>query len=252
MNNFEKHGLTHVSPSQVNRMAMSFSAWFAEKLLGHTFLSSAAMWRGIVVEDASAAYTAHGQDLDAAIAAALEKFDEHVPLTDPRAAKERESIVPMIHEAIDALTEYGTPDFPAEGGQHKVELKCRVDDDTVIPVIGYVDFVYPERKVIVDLKTTHRIPSEMSRAHQRQRAIYAKAFPGYEVHFVYVSTKKHAVLMDGDIDDCLDEIKAIVRRTNAFLALDDDPARLAKVIPIDTDDWAWKGAETQRKQLFGV
>lgn len=66
-----------------------------------------------------------------------------------------------------------------------------------MPVLGYCDFWWPtlgERGVLIDLKVTSRIPSEVSRGHARQVMHYRAALNGPQAMLVYASDKKFSVI----------------------------------------------------------
>jgi len=134
--------------------------------------------------------------------------------------------------------------------QNKVEITA-VGDGWSIPVIGYLDLVFPEHGLVIDLKTTGRIPTQMSPEHQLQRAIYAKAKGNLAVKFLYVSDKKTSLLEDGDPSELLAIAKVQISRMEAFLRhCDKDTAKA--IVPMNTSSFYWSGAENLRKEFYGV
>lgn len=243
---FEAHGITHSSASQINLWANAPDVWIAQKLYGKRGPASAAMMRGICAEDAVAA-TLKGKDHATALKVALDKFDREMALTtDDKATKEREAIPGMVDMALEALKEFGEPEFP-ETGQRKVEVTCN-GGDWKLPIIGFTDFDFDG--AVVDLKTTLRIPSVMSKEHQRQRAIYARTSGNRAVKFLYCSPKKAVVLEDGDPAELLAEIKIILQRQERFLRLGDREA-LRSVVPV-SNTFYWNGLEQVRSELYGL
>ena len=256
-NGFGLHGIDHLSPSSINHFLGCPASWIAERLLKRRGQAGAAMHRGIVVEDAIAAVLMHGQAIEDASAAAVVEFDKRCAMILDDLTKEREAIPAMIAEGVRALDGYPAPIPPAEGfRQHKVSLRCGLDDGTSIEVIGYLDFAFGEnRKEIVDLKTTHRCPSKMSFAHVVQRCIYQRAAAdGWSVKFLYVTPKKSAVLADGDPAEVLASVKAVVNRMNRFLKLSADPMELAAIVPVNVDSFYWSDPAMRavRRELFGL
>jgi hypothetical protein len=104
---------------------------------------------------------------------------------------------------------------------------------------------------VIDLKTTGRIPTQMSAEHQLQRAIYAKANGNMAVKFLYVSEKKTNLLEDGDPTELLAKAKVQIGRMEAFLRhVDKDIAR--EIVPLNTSSFYWTGNEALRKEFYGV
>jgi len=248
MNGFEKHNIDHLSASSVNLWSNAPDLWVMQYLYGLRTPMGAAPWRGICVEDAVVATLQGGSEQDA-IKAALDKFDQRFLIGDEATTKERDLIQPMIQLAVEELTEFGKPEFPAEGGQEKISITAK-GDGWEIPVIGYLDLVFPQHGVVIDLKTTTRVPSSMSPEHQLQRAIYQKAKGNMGVKFLYCSAKKAAMLEDGDVAETLVKAKKQIIRIEAFLRhTDKETARL--IVPHNPDSFYWRGSEDLRDQFYG-
>ena len=251
MSGFTDHGITHSSVSQINRWIDCPSAWVSQYLFKNKGGASSPMWRGIFTEQAVSDTITGTLDIDAAIERAVRDFDSKVMFDDDgKAAKERENIGPMTRLAVEALEPYGKPVFQEDGGQHKVSLTA-AGDGWSLDFIGFIDFKFPDHGLIIDLKTTLRMPSVMSRSHQRQRAFYAKASGNSAVKFLYVTPKKTAILEDGDPGQLMAEIKAHLARQEAFLRLGDKEL-LRTVVPVDPDSFYWRGSEAARLELYGI
>jgi hypothetical protein len=257
-NGFGRHGIDHLSPSSLNHFLGCPASWIAERLLKRRSPPGGAMWRGIVVEDAISAVLMHGQSIEDAKREAVLAFDKKCAMILTDLSKERDAIPEFIDQGIAAISamQYGTPIAPAEGfNQHKVSLRCGLEDGTSIEFIGYLDFAFPDVKKIVDLKTTMRCPSSMSFAHMVQRCIYAKAAAeGWGVEFLYVTPKKTNLLADGDPADVLAMVKTVANRMNRFLSLSDDPLELASFVPVNVDSFYWSDSamKTVRRELYGL
>lgn len=251
MSGFEKHGVTHSSVSQINSWESNPALWVAEKLLGKKRGASAAMWRGIYVEEAAASVLLEEATIAEAVKRALEKFDDTIMLADEKTEKERAGIEPMIELAVGELKHLGKPEFSHDGSQQKVSVTCN-GDGWKLPIIGFLDFVYPEKGLVVDLKTTMRLPSSMSVGHRRQRCFYQRAMGNQAVKFLYVTPKKSGWLDDGDVDEELEVIKAHLNRMERFLSVSDDPEYLASIIPVDPSHFFWGDCIDMRKEVFGI
>ena len=251
MSGFEKHGIEHLSASSINLWANAPDVWVMQYLHGkRTPFTSPAPWRGICVEDAVVETLMGGSEKDA-IQKALDKFDKRFLVGDEATTKERAMIEPMVQLSVEQLMEFGKPEFPEEGGQNKISITAKGDGWTV-PVIGYLDLVYPHHGVVIDLKTTGRMPSTMSAEHQLQRAIYQKAKGGNQsVKFLYVTPKKASMLEDGDPAELLAQAKVQITRMEAFLrTLDKETAKA--IVPVQPNSFYWKGNETLRKEFYGL
>ena len=248
MNGFEKHGIDHLSASSLNLWSNAPDVWVMQYMHGMRTPMGPAPWRGICVEDAVVATLQGGSEQDA-IKASLEKFDKRFLIGDDKTTKERDLIEPMIQLAVEELKEFGTPAFPEDGGQEKISITAK-GDGWEIPVIGYLDLVFPQHGVVIDLKTTTRVPSSMSAEHRLQRAIYQKAKGNMGVKFLYCSAKKSAMLEDGDVVETLAKAKKQIGRIEAFLRhCDKDTARA--IVPHSPESFYWRGSEDLRDQFYG-
>tara|TARA_R110000787_G_scaffold89337_8_gene189227 strand:- start:1078 stop:1830 length:753 start_codon:yes stop_codon:yes gene_type:complete len=250
MNGFEMHGLEHSSISQINKWIGCPSAWVSHYLFNNRGGSSPAMWRGIFTEQAVADTITNKLPMNEAIEKAQADYDAKFDFGDDSIEKERGNIKPMTELAVEALEPYGVPEFPEDGSQHRVSMTAK-GEGWSIEFMGYIDFKFPDHGLIVDLKTTMRMPSVMAIGHQRQRAFYQKANGNMTVKFLYVTPKKVDMKEDGDADELMAEIKAHLTRQEAFLRLGDKEL-LKSVVPVDPDSFYWNGDEAVRLELFGV
>jgi hypothetical protein len=252
-NGFERHNIDHLSASSINLWANAPDVWVMQYLHGLRTPMGAAAWRGICTEDA-VVQILMGESETAAIDQALTKFDKRFPIGDEKTTAERRRITPMTQLAIEELIEFGKPEFPEveEGDnlQEKISITAK-GDGWSIPVIGYLDLVFPQHGVVIDLKTTGRIPTTMSAEHQLQRAIYAKAKGNMDVRFLYVSEKKTSMLADGDPTELLAQAKVQISRIEAFLRhCDKDTAKA--IVPVQPSSFYWSGNEQLRKEFYGI
>ena len=249
MNGFEKHGIKHLSASSINLWTNAPDVWVAQYLFNKRSPLSAAAMRGICTEDAVVAVLTGDSDVASAVKAAHDKFDKTFMVGNEKTTKERNMIEPCMALAIDQLKEYGKPEFP-ENGQEKISITAKTDDYE-IPVIGYLDFVYSEHGIIVDLKTTGRMPSTMSPEHQLQRAIYQKARGNQAVKFLYVTPKKTSMLEDGDPTELLNYAKKQISRLEKFLRAG-TKNDIKDVIPVNPNTFYWNGFEDVRGELYDI
>ena len=120
-----------------------------------------------------------------------------------------------------------------------------------LPFIGSLDFDYQAAGLVIDLKTTERLPSKMTAEHQVQRCIYAKAKGNTKVSFLYVSSKKAALLSDGDVNETLARVKAHAARLERLLH-SRCKEEIASIIPVNDSSFYWNGNEDARREIYGV
>ena len=245
---FARFGITHLSASSINLWTNAPDVWVAKYVLDRKadFPYSAAAERGKAVEAAVVAILS-GRPRENTIDYALRTFDRYAPPSEDR---ERDLIVPMIDAALAELEQYGTPEFIGDG-QDKISINA-VFDGWSIPVIGYLDMVFPDHGLVVDLKTTTRVPSTMSPDHQLQRAIYARAKGNMTVRFLYTSGKRSQWLEDGDPAFLLAQAKVQIARMDAFLRACPDADTARAIVPTGPFSFYWRGAEALRNELYGV
>jgi hypothetical protein len=252
MNNFERHGIKHLSPSSINMFADCAGAWAARYLFNKNFKFGVAAQIGVLTERVVEEVLL-GSGLGDALDRAHSKFNKENALNvSEKDLKRIHDIESMAILALEALTQYGEPEVIQKlngNEQQKIEIICN-GGGWSIPVIGYLDFVYPKHGLIIDLKTTLRMPSSMSMAHQRQAAIYQAAKGNMGVKFLYVTPKKYSLLEVDDIKPVLENVKAIAARMNNFLALDVDTIK--EIVPVNAASFYWSGDENILKELYGL
>ena len=131
-----------------------------------------------------------------------------------------------------------------------------------VPVIGFIDWRFDDHGLIVDLKTSERLPSAISLSHARQGAIYARAHGNYGMRFAYV--KPTAGKKDGravvvyeleraEIDRQIAALREIALRLERFLALSNDARELCGLIVPDYERFHWTNPVTRARgaEVFG-
>jgi hypothetical protein len=250
MNGFTLHLQKHTSPSSINMWATSPDAWIAKYLLGRKFPSNAAMKAGNAVEE-GIVRVLKGETLEDAIKGAVGNYNKQILFMGDDKARDRiETIPPMITMGVEALKEYGEPEWNEEAKQKSVSIKCK-GNGWELPVIGYLDFHFPKHGLIIDCKTTAKMPSDMSKEHKRQAAIYKAAMGNQIVKFMYITPKKLELYEDDAHNDSLTEIKTILNRQERFLSISKDVNRLKELVHV-TDSYYWSNAESIRSELFGM
>ena len=255
MNGFQLHNIQHSSPSAINMWAAAPCAYIAKYLLNQKFKFSLAAKAGVLVEEAVVKIIAEGVSQDEATKHALSEYGRASMFGASEAdIKRGNAITGMIDFAVQELKQYGEPEMGNDlvygKKQKKVEMLCR-GEGWELPVVGYLDFDFPKRGLIVDLKTTMAAPSNMSDEHTRQGGFYRGASGNKAVRFLYVTGKK-AVWHDvPDAAPVLADIKSILNRQERFLALGDSQ-KLSSIVPINLSSYYWSGDEVLRKEIYGI
>lgn len=250
MNGFDKFGIDHLSASSLNLWTNAPDVWVARYLLKKSMPFGPAPERGKAVEKAVVA-TLMGESQEAAVAKVVGDFDRRFLIGDEASTKERDLIAPMTAIAVDELAQYGPPEFSEGVDQEKISITANCGDFS-IPIWGFLDLVYPAHGMVVDLKTTTRVPSQMSADHQLQRAFYSAAKGNMAVKFLYCSAKKAAWLEDGDVAQILASAKVQIVRLERFLSVCPDAETAAQIVPVQPHSFYWRGAETLRAEIYGV
>lgn len=253
MNALEKHGITHLSASSVNLFISQPALWAASYLMKRRTGVGPAAHRGTAIEaGVEAGLFDPEMPVEEAQRVASERYHTLTRLNaDPRVEKERDTIAPSVAVALAELRQYGVPEKPeGDGRQHKLKLTI---PGVPVPVWGFLDFIWPDHGVIVDLKTSARIPSEISPAHARQGALYLQHGSNLQMRFAYVSAKKCAVYV---LEDAAAHLTSFVQAAQAIerlLSLSDDGEKLTRCFAPDLSSFYWgdQSARTIAQEIWG-
>lgn len=252
-NGFEMHGLDHVSPSSGNLYAAAPAVWLIEKLLGFRAPGSAAMHRGTAAERGiEMGLFDHSLPVAECQAHALDEYDRLTALSgDPNRAKERDAVPGLVETALAELRQYGVPDRPEGGRQHKVSVTL---EGVPVPCVGYIDFLYTERGRILDLKTQLRLASGIPNNHARQFAVYQAAHGNFDAWGYYCTPKKGALYRLDEPRQHLETLRQIFLRMERFLRLSRDPLELAALVVPDLDSFYLNEPTTRAKvrEVYGM
>lgn len=227
MKKYERH-----SPSACNLFCASREMFILEKVLGHRQPVGAPAHRGTAVEAGVALGLLDPKaELSACVAEAEKKFDTVAALSgDPRREDYRAGIPAMVEMALKELRPYGVP----SGTQGFVEIR---DPSLNLPIVGYWDFEWADHGIIVDLKTTERLPSSVKIGHARQVALYAQG--NKDGRLSYVTPKKAATYSLENKQEHLAALIEIAKRIEKFLALSDDPQFFVDITAPDLESFYW-------------
>jgi hypothetical protein len=134
-----------------------------------------------------------------------------------------------------------------------VQGKISLDyDGLLVPMIGYYDFEWEQHGMLTDLKTTHALPSKISRPHARQVALYRAARgDNLSARVTYVTPKKHATYALENAREHVDALGKIGMTIQRFLSLSDDPMELASYVVPDTESFYFNDP-VSRQQAFEI
>jgi hypothetical protein len=248
---FDRYGIEHLSPSSLNEFSASQALFILRRLMKKNVGTvGAAAHRGTAVESGVAAGlkdpTASLKDC---VAVAMDQFNLLTAIsTDPRKEKEQDSIPGFVEQALIALRPYGVPTSTQGLCEMQVEgLETKI--------IGYFDFLFPNG-VLVDLKTTHALPSSISNAHARQVALYASVLgPDIKPCLAYCSSKKSGLLGLQNVQEHVKALQNMALQVQRFLELSDDPVVLSRLCaPPDVDSFYFNAPEARQAafEVFGI
>jgi hypothetical protein len=250
MNNcFERHGIEHLSPSTISTFTAAPAMFVLEKLLKRRQPVGCAAYRGTAVEAGIAlGLTNPEATLEDCIAEATNTFDKLAVFSpDPRKDKERAGLAGMVEQGLTELRPYGVP----SSLQGKVSLDV---EGLAVPIIGFYDFEFAQHGVLIDLKTTHALPSEIKRNHAKQVSLYTACRGNHEGRITYATGKKVATYR---CDNPQEHVAALIKGAltmQRFLSVSDDPMELAGIVLPDLDSFFWSDPGTRQCafEIWGV
>jgi hypothetical protein len=243
MNAFEKHSISHLSPSSLNEWMNNPLIWSIRYLGKHRDDYAPAAWRGQAVEDGLTAVLRGGDG--AGVAAATFEKNALGEASDEVEA-ERKLVAPMLAQAVK-----WSPPSPLMAAQVKIEHWL---DGVPVPLIGYIDYTF-ECGTIVDLKTTKACPSSPRANHTRQVALYRAARDNAPASLLYVTEKKHACYPVGDNEaaEGLAELRCAALTLERFLSVVDGAQDAMHMLPLNTDDFrVSQSMKAAHQQLMGA
>lgn len=262
-NGFQKFDIDHLSASSVNKAREAFDVWIVDKIGGAKFPTNFSMWQGKAVELGVDQNVYSGQEIDFCIRSALDYFSKQTNMLPNYAdeyAKREPIIKRMVQTGIQQLRTIGVPKQPTLGEQHKIEIPVRFAEGDLgtIPVIGFLDYWFPEENIVVDLKTTAKAPSKWTLSHAIQASIYKKAMEKetgkpVKVFFLYVLSRQKDPFVWLELEDptfYLKSFKRTVSQMEAFLSDYDDLESMLKRAPHNPDSFYWNGAEDVLQQYY--
>jgi hypothetical protein len=234
---FEKHGITHLSPSSINTFAAQPSFWAFKYLLKQPDSAGASAWRGSAVE-AGLDYWFAKRDEGLAQKAAIDRFElEAMGEIAPEIDKERLVIFPMLGQAIAADQWPRPPDLRQYDVQYRI-------DGIEVPIKGKIDYEWEDYGL--DLKTVRRMNSGIPDNHGRQISLYqaARKKP-YKLLYVTEKKAQFKELTQEEHERHLRHLTWHAHNIRRGLATFDDPLDLARIYPPDFTSFYWKNEQSK-------
>jgi hypothetical protein len=146
----------------------------------------------------------------------------------------------MVQTAYDALSKYGQP----TSTQGKVEWR---PEGLAVPIIGFYDLAYETNGIVIDLKTSHTIPSAIKINHARQVALYATCLgDNIDAQIAYVSPKKSAIYHLENTRAHLEALAKAAMTIQRFLSVSNDPMELVSLTVPDLESFYWTDPDTRQ------
>jgi len=249
MNPFEKFGIEHLSPSSCNMFVGSPAAFVLTKCLGVRNQVGAAAHRGTAVETGVVHGLVKGVTDEECVSVAKLEFSKLTAMSiDPRMEKEQAAVPEMVRVGLSELREYGPP----TSVQGKIEYSV---EGLAIPLIGFYDIEWSNHKILIDIKTTHALPSKISTNHARQVALYSAA-KGHslDARITYITPKKSATYRLENVEQHVQSLSKIALGIRAFLSKSSDPMELASMTVPDVDSFYFSDPVTRQKvfEIWGM
>jgi hypothetical protein len=221
------------SPSSLNLFAAELSMFVLERIKGIPQTVGVPAHRGVAVEDGvSAGLYDLKMPVKACVDVAFAKYDTITAMSpDPRREQYRKNIPDMVEAALVELREYGEPSTM----QGFVEWK---PDGLRLPIVGYYDYEWADHGILVDLKTTNAMPSQIKTSHARQVALYAMS-DNIDARLAYVTPRKLEVYQLENVRRHREALLNIAKKVENFLDLSDDPDYFLSITAPDVDSFYW-------------
>jgi len=242
MTPFEKYGIAHLSPSSCNTFTAAPAAFILQKCMKKNSPVGPAAHRGTSAES-GVVFGLINPDasVDECIAVAKDEYNTLTALIfDGSVDKERNSLGDFVRMGLAELRPYGIPS--STQGHVSVEVQ-----GLSVPLIGYYDFEWEHKGILIDLKTSHQLPSKIKQPHARQVSLY-KAARGdnLSARISYVTPKKTATYELENYRDHLKALETVALTIQRFLSLSDDPLELCSFVVPDVDSFYFNDPITRQ------
>ena len=247
-NPFAAHGITHLSPSSCNKFASAPALFVMEKILKSSNAVGPPAHRGTAVEAGIVAgLMDQAMPVNDCIDLAKQTFREKAALCWNEKAEEELAAIPgFVQTGLTELRPYGVP--TSTQGYISVDVP-----GLAAPLMGYYDLEW-DGGVLVDIKTTHRCPSQISVPHARQVSLYKVGRNSTDPRVSYITPKKSATYRLDNPDEHFKALCKIALTVQRFLAISEDPKELASLVVPDVDSFYYNDPLTRAKafEIWGV
>ena len=113
-----------------------------------------------------------------------------------------------------------------------------------LPIVGYYDYEWANKGILIDLKTTERCPSEIKVSHARQVALYCTS-DNMSARLTYVTPVKRATYRLENINAHRAALLNMAVTVENFLSLSDDPEFFLKIVAPDLESFYWATPEAR-------
>jgi hypothetical protein len=237
----------HHSPSSLNQFAASPALFVLERILGLRQVVGSPAHRGVGVEAGVAfGLTNPRASEKRAIEAAYTAYDTVSALSpDERKEKYRDNIPEMVTQALEELRPYGKP-TSVQG------YLSRPVEGLKLPIVGYYDFLWEDQGIVVDLKTTERMPGEIKIPHARQVSFYTS--DNHQGRLTYVTPKKCQTYQLENTRQHYEALLKLAKTVENFLSLSDDPKFFTTIVAPDLESFYWSAPHMRQLAFehFGV
>lgn len=241
-NDFEEHGIEHLSASSINTYITDPCKFIYKYLFNMPTKAGAPAWRGIVVDEAIGIYlSSEKPSIEKVKELAIKRFrglTEHneADHSDPKILKERRLIPTYIQTACPYYADMGKP--------ISYQKHVSIDVGLPVPIIGFIDLQY--EGVVRDIKTVSRMPSKIPETVKRQLSLYATAEQSTAiVDYVNVTkTKKdvRSIVVD-DVEEQFEDLISGAKAIQRLLSIG-DKNEIAQAFFPNFDSWMWSEEET--------
>lgn len=242
--------LKHFSASTCNLFQAEPALFLMEKVMGVRGSVGCAAHRGSATERGiEAGLVDFEKPLAECQELAIKEFDRLAALsTDPNREKERDAVPGIVEHGLIELRPYGKPSHT----QHKIEWR---HPDLPLPFIGFIDFMWEDHGIIVDLKSQLRLTSEIANNHARQVALYAGAQgDNYDGRVTYVTPKKAATYRVENMRQHVDALVKVAKAIDAFLSVAPTAEELCRLVVPNVDSFYYSDPATRLKafEIYGI
>jgi hypothetical protein len=227
--------LSHYSPSSLGLFAASPAMFVLSKVLNIRQPVGVPAHRGTAVEaGVSAGLFEPDRLVEDCIAIAQAKYDGLTAISgDPRRDQYGADIGAMVTSALEELRPYGIPTH----AQGRVSWQ---PEGLKAPIIGFFDFAWEQHGILVDLKTTEKLPSQIKVSHARQVSLYAASISdNLDARLSYVTPKRRATYRLENIREHCNALHRMAIACERFLALSDDPKFFISITSPDYESFYW-------------